>query len=779
MTRQVALETALEAKEMQATRLVRQLELEITLRSQRELELEATRVELIEANRQCEEAEEALAQCQRENEALRAEMGTDRAEMGTDSAAASPRTPRVARPPPPPSPWLPTPWLPTAPAATTTTDEGSKEAEGSKAEGGLAHDSAEEHAHDSAEEHAHDSAEEHAHDSAEEHAHDTEQGRYQRCRGRYQRFLALANARKLALAAHGYEIEHVFIDDLFDAAEGAKVPPDGYAHFLRAELPFDAADEALASAPMTAPERAPETAPARVDEELLAYLATIPDPTSPDPTNPDPDAGPYPAACSHAAAAAAHGAHAATAPAAPAPAAAPAAAEAGMTPAPQLTPQPTPLQLLNPSISSISSGSSTPPPTPLHLLGPASAPVGGGGHWARADSGACFHSGPSAALQVPTPALQALVQQRRRERELRGAPTPARRVFTIVPESARESIPVDGTAAGGDAVGSGLAEKGGGDGSACGDDGRSYSGNGDSDDARDDVQAEVCGEGRGSGAAAEWDAEWQRTAVELQCASARSAAPMSRPGGAAPMSRPGGAASVQTCWCPSYETLWNRNNRPMPSPIPYGSATAMPSPLELDMAPGSLFATTRRHANKETIAPVSSISSVSSHASKQTIAPGADHSVTTEAPLLWPWQPSRWRPRLWASDSPQPHTPRRLPSASHSPRLPVAVLALCALLALHRVARLGIPPLGVPPLGTTLFAAATGADSVLPMPMPMPVCRWVGLRCTDTNGRSGQCELRTHLLSTSAASWLACAPREGHGHKQRAMCALCPASCLS
>ena len=462
--------------------------------------------------------------------------------------------------------------------------------------------------------------------------------------------------------------------------------------------------------------------------------------------------------------------------------------------APQLTPQPTPLQLLNPSISSGSSGSSTPPPTPLHLLGPASAPVGGGGHWARADSGACFHSGPSAALQVPTPALLALVQQRRRERERRGAPTPARRKFTIVPES----IPVDGTAAGGDAVGSGLAEKGGGNGSACGDDGRSYSGNGDSDDARDDVQAEVCGEGRGSGAAAEWDAEWQRTVVELQCASARSAAPTSRPGGAAPMSRPGGAASVQTCWCPSYETLWNRNNRPMPSPIPYsllpipipynepmpspipyGSATAMPSPLELDMAPASLFATTRRHASKQTIAPVSSVSSVSSHANKGTIAPGADHSVATEAPSLWPWQPSRWRTRLWASDSPQPHTPHRLPSATHSPRLPVAVLALCALLALHRVARLGIPPLGVPPLGTALFAAATGTDSVLPMPMPMPVCRWVGLRCTDTNGRSGQCELRTHLLSTSAASWLACAPREGHGHKQRAMCALCPASCLS
>lgn len=130
--------------------------------------------------------------------------------------------------------------------------------------------------------------------------------------------------------------------------------------------------------------------------------------------------------------------------------------------------------------------------------------------------------------------------------------------------------------------------------------------------------------------------------------------------------------------------------------------------------------------------------------------------------------------------SPQTHTPHshtlptsphRLPSATHSPRLPVAVLALCALLALHRVTRLGIPPLGVPPLGTALFAAATGADSVSPMPMPMPVCRWVGLRCTDTNGRSGQCELRTHLLSTSAASWLACAPREGHVAISNARCA--------
>ena len=54
---------------------------------------------------------------------------------------------------------------------------------------------------------------------------------------RYHQFVAMAHARKLALAAHGYEVENVFVDQLFDDAERAGVPPDRWHEFLREEFP--------------------------------------------------------------------------------------------------------------------------------------------------------------------------------------------------------------------------------------------------------------------------------------------------------------------------------------------------------------------------------------------------------------------------------------------------------------------------------------------------------------------------------------------------------------
>ena len=49
----------------------------------------------------------------------------------------------------------------------------------------------------------------------------------------YDRFVALANARKLALAARGFEVENVFVDQLFDDAERAGVPEDKWLEFLK------------------------------------------------------------------------------------------------------------------------------------------------------------------------------------------------------------------------------------------------------------------------------------------------------------------------------------------------------------------------------------------------------------------------------------------------------------------------------------------------------------------------------------------------------------------
>ena len=54
---------------------------------------------------------------------------------------------------------------------------------------------------------------------------------------RYQQFVRLATARKLALAAQGFEVENVFIDQLFDDAEKEGVPQERWHDFLREELP--------------------------------------------------------------------------------------------------------------------------------------------------------------------------------------------------------------------------------------------------------------------------------------------------------------------------------------------------------------------------------------------------------------------------------------------------------------------------------------------------------------------------------------------------------------
>ncbi len=73
---------------------------------------------------------------------------------------------------------------------------------------------------------------------------------------RYVRFHELATARKLALASRGYEIENVFIDELYDEAKKEGVPMDRWHEFLRAEIPsptqFDDEDEDAARDPSLA-----------------------------------------------------------------------------------------------------------------------------------------------------------------------------------------------------------------------------------------------------------------------------------------------------------------------------------------------------------------------------------------------------------------------------------------------------------------------------------------------------------------------------------------------
>ena len=54
---------------------------------------------------------------------------------------------------------------------------------------------------------------------------------------RYHRFVELATARKLALAARGFEVENVFVDQLFDDIERGEVPEDKWLEFLKLEFP--------------------------------------------------------------------------------------------------------------------------------------------------------------------------------------------------------------------------------------------------------------------------------------------------------------------------------------------------------------------------------------------------------------------------------------------------------------------------------------------------------------------------------------------------------------
>ena len=62
-------------------------------------------------------------------------------------------------------------------------------------------------------------------------------GRFSEEAKRYVRFHELAMARKLALASRGYEIENVFIDELYDEANKEGVDVEQWHEFLRAELP--------------------------------------------------------------------------------------------------------------------------------------------------------------------------------------------------------------------------------------------------------------------------------------------------------------------------------------------------------------------------------------------------------------------------------------------------------------------------------------------------------------------------------------------------------------
>ena len=59
----------------------------------------------------------------------------------------------------------------------------------------------------------------------------------------YKRFHALATSRKLALASRGYEVENIFIDDLFDDAQRQNVPPEEWHAYLRDQIPDPSAAE--------------------------------------------------------------------------------------------------------------------------------------------------------------------------------------------------------------------------------------------------------------------------------------------------------------------------------------------------------------------------------------------------------------------------------------------------------------------------------------------------------------------------------------------------------
>jgi len=47
----------------------------------------------------------------------------------------------------------------------------------------------------------------------------------------------VATARKLALASRGFEVQNIFIDNLYDQAQDAEVPPNEWGEFVRLQLP--------------------------------------------------------------------------------------------------------------------------------------------------------------------------------------------------------------------------------------------------------------------------------------------------------------------------------------------------------------------------------------------------------------------------------------------------------------------------------------------------------------------------------------------------------------
>lgn len=71
----------------------------------------------------------------------------------------------------------------------------------------------------------------------------------------YAKFHEIATARKLALASRGYEMEGVFIDELFDEAKRQGVSTDDWHGFLRREIPSPAPGDDHRAADSKAPSK--------------------------------------------------------------------------------------------------------------------------------------------------------------------------------------------------------------------------------------------------------------------------------------------------------------------------------------------------------------------------------------------------------------------------------------------------------------------------------------------------------------------------------------------
>jgi len=59
----------------------------------------------------------------------------------------------------------------------------------------------------------------------------------------HMRFHELATSRKSALASRGYEVQDVFIDELYELAKQAAVPPAEWGDFLRLQIPSPGEEE--------------------------------------------------------------------------------------------------------------------------------------------------------------------------------------------------------------------------------------------------------------------------------------------------------------------------------------------------------------------------------------------------------------------------------------------------------------------------------------------------------------------------------------------------------